>query len=119
MSEADKLPGEGEVKIIRKERVRLGCDYCGEPAFYRNTYLDEGDRGARRNPRSAAYGRDDCTWCSDHDDFCCPDCHQKREHSNVPDGFKWCSTFQADRFPHMFLGWRETDITPKAETEAA
>lgn len=111
---ADKLNGEGEVEFVRRERVRRGCDYCGEPAFYRNTYLDDGATGARRNPASSAYGRDDCSWCSDHDDYCCPECHQKNLTDNVPGGFHWCSTFQADRFPQMFLEWKDT-IVEKVE----
>jgi hypothetical protein len=106
----EKLEGEGEIKIVRQERVRCSCGYCGEPAFYKNTYLNDGERGARSNPNSSAYGRDDCTWCSDFDDFLCPECHQANETDNVPDGFKWCSTFQADRFPHMFLEWEKTEM---------
>jgi hypothetical protein len=110
----ETLVGEGEVKIVRKERVRCECGYCGEPAFYKNTYLNDGEHGARRNPASTAFGKDDCTWCSDFDDFLCPECHQRDEKDNVPDGYGWCSTFQADRFPHMFLRWQETDVTEQA-----
>lgn len=113
-----KLPGEGDVKIVRKERVRRDCDYCGAPAFYKNTYLNDGGSDARRNPSSSAYGKDDCTWCSDHDDFLCPECHSRNETGNVPPGYGWCSTFQVDRLPHLFLTWRETDITEQADKAA-
>ncbi|MEE9159967.1 MAG: hypothetical protein V3U60_16480 [Gammaproteobacteria bacterium] len=109
------LKGEGERVVIEKTRVRRSCGYCGEPAFYQNTYLADGDTGARNNPASSAYRKDDLSWCSDFDDYLCPDCHQANETDNVPDGHGWCSTFQVDRFPHMFLRWDEREL----ETEKA
>lgn len=107
----EKLPGEGETQIICRTRVRKECENCGEPATYRNTYLNDGATGARRNPASSAYGRDNCSWCSDHDQFLCGDCHQNRHNIGVPDGFRWCSTFECvPRFAHMFLEWDEKQI---------
>ena len=105
----EELPGEGTTETVVKTRMRHECDVCGEPAHYKHTYLLE---GARRNPASSAYGRDDCSWCEDESRFVCA------EHKNdrtAPNGYSWCSTFQASaRFAHMFLYWRETK-TPNAE----
>jgi hypothetical protein len=93
------LPGEGEVQTITRTRLRHACENCGEPATKRHTYLHE---NARRNPASSAYGRDDCTWCSDHEEFTCNTCKRPSV-----EGMGWCSTFGAERFPHMFLFWHE------------
>lgn len=117
MTSTEKLPGQGEVQIIRRQRVRRVCGYCGEDASYKNTYLDDGDHGARYNPRSSAFGRDDCTWCSDFDDFLCSECHERGEAGNAPDGYNWCSTFHVGRFPQMFLVWQDTDITGSASID--
>lgn len=99
----DVLVGEGEVQIIKRTRVRIECDECGEPAVYRHTYLLP---DARRNPASSAYRHDDCSWCSDHESFTCKTCKQPSI-----DGYGWCSTFTARRgFEHMFLKWKEEKI---------
>lgn len=109
----EKLPGEGTTETVVKTRLRHECDVCGEPAHYKHTFLLE---GARRNPASSAYGRDDCSWCEDESRFVCA------EHKNditAPDGCSWCGTFSAvERFAHMFLYWRETK-TPNAEVRRA
>lgn len=102
----DVLPGEGTVQIMRQTRYRIECEECGEPAHFKHGYLLEGD--ARRNPASSAYGRDDCSWCSDQDHFTCKTCKKPRV-----DGYSWCSTFPASkRFAHMFLTWQEEEIKP-------
>lgn len=105
----DLLPGEGEKRVTEKTRVRIECGNCGEPATQRHTYLLP---RARSNQRSSAYGRDDCSWCSDHDEFTCNICPRPK-----PDGVEWCSTFEIKpgklQFAHMFLRWRERDVTPK------
>ena len=99
----DKLPGEGDTKTKTEVCIREECDVCGEPAHYKHTFLY--DR-ARSNPASAAYGKDDCSWCEDASRFVC------REHENDREppqqGMGWCSTFPAcERFKHMFLRWVE------------
>lgn len=98
----DVLPGEGEVKTITKRCLRHECDVCGEPAHFKHTFLLD---GSRRNPASAAYGKDDCSWCEDECRYVC------KEHQNdrtPPPGTGWCSTFPAsERFKHMFLYWRD------------
>lgn len=107
----DKLPGEGETKLIERKRVRRECENCGEPAFYLNTYLNDGGVGARRNPASSAYGRDDCTFSSDHDQYLCGDCHATVPDVGVPEGFGWCATFECcERYAHKFLTWEEREI---------
>ena len=103
----ERLKGEGDRKLVEKIRVRRECENCGQPAFYRNTYLMP---GARRNPASRAYGRDDCTWCSDHEEFLCGTCHEKNVKVAVPADYTWCSTFFADRLPHLFLTWHEREL---------
>lgn len=98
----DILPGEGEVQILKRERVRIGCFNCGKNAHYRHTYLLP---NARTNPASKAYGKDDCTWCADEEAFTCRDC---KEIDVRPKCYEWCSTFPASqRFAHMFLMWQE------------
>lgn len=106
-----KLPGEGETKVVRRTRVRRECENCGEPAVYLNTYLNDGQVGARRNTASNAYRRDDCTWSSDHNQYLCGDCHQNAHHVGVPDGFGWCATFECGpEYAHKFLTWEEHEI---------
>ena len=112
MSETlETLPGEGETQTVVRTRIRHECDVCGESAHYKHTYLLD---GARRNPASSAYGKDDCSWCEDESRFVCV------EHKNdrsAPDGYSWCSTFPAtERFAHMFLYWQENK---KSQAETA
>ncbi len=105
-----KLPGEGEIKTIVKTCVRRECENCGEPATQRHSYLNDGPCGARNNPASSAYGRDDCTWSSDHDLYTCNTCTQRECSNSIPSGYNWCSTFKVERFPHMFLVWKEREL---------
>ncbi len=105
-----KLEGEGETNTVVKTRTRRECDGCGEPATHKHTYLDGGPSGARRNPTSSAYGRDDCTWCSDYDQYLCDECDRRDYEDDVPDGYHWCSTFKVDRMPHLFLYWHEREV---------
>ena len=97
------LPGEGEVKVVERKRVRIECGNCGEPATHRHTYLLP---NARSNPASKGFGGDDISWCSDHDEFVCDECPKPQI-----DGMRWCSSFSITpdnkRFAHMFLQWRE------------
>ena len=114
----DKLPGHGDRRIITQVRARKGCDECGEFAHFKHSFLYE---GMRSNPKSSAYGRDDCSWCSDVDVFTCRECVP-----TTPDG---CSP-ASSRFPataafaHMFLEWvtvstEETGGEPAEEESAA
>jgi hypothetical protein len=97
----DVLPGEGDVIVVRKERRRHECGNCGEPAHYKHSYLLP---YARSNQASSAYGHDDCSWCSDHNEFTCKECKRPQVV-----GYSWCATFHAiEQFAHMFLYWKET-----------
>ena len=101
------LPGEGSVKFTVKTRVRRECDNCGEPATKRLTYCYI---NGRRNPASSMYGRDDCTYCSDHDAYACGDCEREVQRVCCPDGMRWGATFIAtERNAHMFLTWHERE----------
>lgn len=98
------LKGEGEIKFVKRRAVRIPCAQCGEDAVRRHSYLLP---NARRNPASSAYGGDDVSWCSDHDEFTCLACFPEGKHPTV-EGYEWCSLFSAsDRFAHMFLKWKE------------
>lgn len=90
----------GEI-IIEKYIVKEHeCEECGEPAQYKHTYLL---RSARNNPRSNAFGRDDCTWCEDECRYACKE-HSEQIRHDPPHDMSWCSTFARDRgFEHMFL----------------
>ena len=100
------LPGEGETKTVVRTRVRIECGNCGEPAVHRHTYLIP---KARSNPQSTAYRHDDCSWCSDHEEFTCAACKRPEM-----DAYDWCSTFSIKpgklQFAHMFLRWAEREI---------
>ena len=101
------LKGEGEVQFIKRTRVRLECEDCGEPATVKQTYLFV---NCRQNPASTAYGRDDCTWCEDAAAFYCTACHAKHRW-DCPDGHMRCSTFtKPEKWPHLFLEWREVKL---------
>lgn len=107
----DKLPGEGDVKLIERTRVRIACDECAEPATQRHTYLLP---NCRTNRNSKAFGRDDCSWCADDERFTCETCEQPEVR-----GMEWCSTFSLKpgkmQFAHMFLRWEEREIKPQAD----
>ena len=107
MSDQIFVPGEGDTKLVERTRVRRECDQCGEPAMQRHTYLLD---GARSNPLSRAYGKDDCSWSADREEYTCDECKRP-----AFAGHGWCSTFDA-RTPamaHMFLRWDEREIEPQ------
>ncbi len=100
----EALPGEGEIKIVEKRRLRNECDVCGEPAHFKHTFLFENARG---NPASSAYRHDDCSWCEDAHRYVCKEHHKDKD---APPGTSWCSTFPAsERFAHLFLYWEEVE----------
>ncbi len=97
---SETLKGEGEVTSYIK--VRRECEECEEYAVWRFTYLLP---NARSNPASKAYGRDDCSWCSDTEEFyCAVHGDEARRRGHTPDGYRQCSYFPCEeRFAHMFL----------------
>lgn len=96
----------GNKKVITELCVEQECVECGEPAKYRHTFLLI---GARNNPLSKAYGRDDCSWSSDEDVFSCEEHKELVRGKHCPGGMSWCSTFPRERFEHMFLIWKKID----------
>ena len=97
----DTLPGQDEVQIVKRVKLRRECEECGENAHYKHTWLL---KGTRSNPQSKAYGRDDCSWCEDECTYACQECTNK---IRPPDGYVTCSIFPAsERFAHMFLYWK-------------
>lgn len=108
METLDTLPKENSASIVVRKQVRRECELCGEPAHFKHTWLLA---GARSNPASNAYGRDDCSWCEDDCTYACRSCTAK---VRPPDGYGSCSVFGAnDRFSHMFLVEDNELITPK------
>jgi hypothetical protein len=97
------LKGEGEVRFVKRTRVRHECHICGEPADYRHSFLLP---NARRNSASSAYGRDDCSWCSDAEAFVCEE-HRHSKHHPDDASLEWAGTFTLTTYPHMGLYWRE------------
>ena len=74
------------------------CQECGMPASFRIAYLVAGN--CRGNPASSAYGRDDCSWCSDAEVYACKKHYRILEHT-PPNGMSLCSTFPLKIFKHM------------------
>ncbi len=99
------LPGEGDVR--KQVRMRRECDICVALATKRVSYLLD---NARSNPASAAYCRDDCTWCSDAEAFAC-DAHANQVERDAPEGMRWAGTFDGTRphLSHMLLYWEVSD----------
>lgn len=105
----DVLPGENEIVTETFRRERRTCDECGESAHYKCTYLLD---GARSNPRSAAYGCDDCTYCEDDCRFACKE-HREKVWNSPPEGMGRCSAFPATaRLAHLFLRKVKTKCPP-------
>lgn len=105
----DVLKGEKEEKImgeITMVRERKTCDFCVDPAHFKYTFLLP---NCRSNPESKAYGHDDCTWCSDAEQFSCrnPECIEQAEKL---EGYEYCAVLPAvERFAHIFLVWKDKD----------
>lgn len=101
------LSGEGKTIIVKKTKVREICSICSSPADYRITWLYE---HYRMNPRSSAYGKDDCSRCSDKEAFACSE-HRSTVEYHTPLGCDRGTTiFDLQRFPHMGLYWKEEEL---------
>ena len=94
----------GDIRTIRQRLNRRGCEYCEEPATHKITFLLP---NARSNPASKAYGRDDCSWCSDQAVFVCDEHEEDRYKIGRELEMGWCSSFGYERFKHMFEYWEE------------
>jgi len=98
------------VRITVEERVPKLCLECDAPAQFKVTYLLS---GARSNPASNAYGKDDCSWCEDEAVFVCQ--KHLRLHEQAPDGYGFCSRFEnGERFKHLFHEWVPVTNTARA-----
>jgi len=97
----------GEVRIKVERYQRRECDDCREPAEYRFTFLLE---RFRSNPASSAYGRDDCSYCSDLAVFKCEECMDGQKWLPDPDGYTASSRAKfADMKgrQRIFMEWAE------------
>lgn len=92
----------GEIRTTSEIARWHECEQCGMPARYKCTFLLE---GARRNPNSKAYGKDDCSWCSDLDIYACE--KHKNEIWRDHDGYVICSCFPLKNFKHMGFYWEK------------
>ena len=94
----------GQTRTIKQIHKRLECEFCEEPATYKLTFLLPNARG---NPASKAYGRDDCSWCSDKNVFVCNEHEKDRFKIAREIGMGWCAAFPYERFKHMFEYWKD------------
>jgi hypothetical protein len=101
------------VTTIKERYEAIPCEICGEDADHKITFLLE---GTRRNPASRAYGKDDCSWCSDKETHACDE-HRGVIESSPPEGYVYCSTFYGHRFPHMIHKWVTVEKTTEAVEE--
>lgn len=104
----DILYGEGEVKTTTKRRARRRCNFCGNAAHYRYTFLLP---HARSNPASTGYRKDDISRCEDESQYAC-EYKGCQEQAEKLDDYNLCSIFPAsERFAHLFLTWADIDTT--------
>ena len=96
----------GETRTITEVAKWHECEVCGYPAKYRITFLNDGDAGARRNPGSSAFGRDDCSWCSDHETYACQKHKKQLERKEPSWSYHWCASFPLKEFKHMGFYWK-------------
>lgn len=64
-----RLICESLVEVFGEDEYEpIPCGKCPAPSTRIMSFLYD---DYRRNPASSAYGKDDCSWCSDHDAFGC------------------------------------------------
>ena len=106
----------GVTRTIKQSLNRKRCEFddydfgkesinCEKPATHRLTYLRSGARG---DPQSTAFHRDDCSRCSDQDVFVCDE-HKKYKYKIEKKlGLVWCTSFNyGERYKHMFEWWED------------
>lgn len=96
---------EGERRTTKEICKSRDCEICGEKATARLTFLLP---SCRSNPASSAYGKDDCSWCSDAEMFVCKE-HEKDRYKIAKElNMEWCGLFpNTEKFKHMFLYWHK------------
>jgi len=92
----------GDTRILKQVCKRRECEKCDAPATHKLSFLLP---HARTNQASSAYGKDDCSWCSDEKMFVCDEHEKDRHHIAEELGMGWCSSFPYAKFEHMFLYW--------------
>ena len=91
----------GEVEIRKYKWLWRDCELCDRPASWRVTFLDDGYAGCRRNPSSSAYGKDDCSWCSDYEVYACKTHMREVERLNPLPNHNHCASFPLKKFKNM------------------
>jgi len=91
---------EGEIR--KQVCKRRNCEVCGERADWQVAFLLP---NCRTNPKSKAYGKDDCSWCSDDVAWVCEGHHKDRYKMAKERDMEWAASFPADKFPHLVLFW--------------
>ena len=96
-----KVERVGQIETIVRVAKWHECEECDWPARYRLTFLLSGVRG---NPASSAYGRDDCSRCSDLDLYACGQ-HHRGLRDNPPSGYVWCAEITLKAHRSMGFYW--------------
>lgn len=113
----DKKSEVGDIRIttITEKLLEHECAECGEPADYQLTFLLP---NARTNPHSKAYGKDDCSWASDHVEYACAEHQTKVRNDTISDrAVDWCAAFPKSAFPHLFAYWCRVSSVVTSPTE--
>lgn len=105
---------EGATRTIEQVCRKRTCEKCGESATHKLTFLLP---NARTNSASKAYGRDDCTHCSDSDMFVCTEHSKDRDDIARELGMSWAGTLDGtydngNRWKHLFLYWETIKDSP-------
>jgi len=96
-----------KVEVRIQKKVKRCCEWCDAKATKKLCFLTP---NYRNNPASSAYGRDDCSWCSDYEAYTCDkvECiSEAKDHK--PEGFIDAAVFHitSERFKHMAYAWEE------------
>lgn len=96
------MPRPGERRTTTEEYRRRECYNCGEPATIRHGFLFH---DYRRNPASTAFGRNDCSYCTDAERYACGACD--RTVRCPPRGMEWASStlHKPTLNDHLFHEW--------------
>ena len=115
MSDGKHTPKIGDTRVYVETLEGRECQECGERADYRISFLLE---GFRSDPASSAYGKDDCTWCSDLDFYAC-EAHKSQAAGEAPIGFdRGASIWSIKKFPHFGVEWVRREA-PDPQTRLA
>ena len=82
--------------------TRRECEYCSKLAVSKFSFLLP---NYRTNPASSAYGKDDCSRCSDHIVYTCAE-HGEPWPTVEPYG-QASGRYPYENFKHLFLLWKD------------